>query len=70
MPSDIQGLTAVDNPAVREKHIDTNYNVIVFSSQGERPVFDKMAKGDLDGDTYFICWDPDLLFHLGQAAFV
>lgn len=38
-----------------------NYNVVVFSSQGERPQCNKMSNGDLDGDTYFVCWDAELV---------
>lgn len=33
------------------------FNVVVFSSKGERPQCNKMAGGDLDGDIFFICWD-------------
>ena len=65
MPSDIQGLKAVDRPELRD-----HFNVIVFSSQGARPAQDKMAKGDLDGDTYFVCWDPEMMQHLGPDKFV
>ena len=34
-PSDLQAFTAVENYAVREQFLDDNYNVIVFSSQGD-----------------------------------
>lgn len=61
MVSDIQKLKAVDRLEVRESLLHDHYNVIVFSSKGERPDFNKMAKGDLDGDTYFVCWDPELI---------
>ena len=65
MPSDIRGLKAVDRPELRD-----HFNVIVFSSQGYRPTQDKMAKGDLDGDNYFVCWDPEMMKHLGPDNFV
>lgn len=29
--------------------------------KGERPQFSMMAGGDLDGDYYFVCWDPKLI---------
>ena len=51
-PGDLRLLKGVDRPELR--HL---YNVIVFSSKGERPTCNKMSGGDLDGDVYFICWD-------------
>ena len=44
-----------------------NFNVVVFSSQGERPAFNKMSNGDLDGDTYFVCWDQELTQHFDPS---
>ena len=43
-----------------------NFNVIVFSSQGEFPTCKKMSNGDLDGDVYFACWDPDIIKYFNQ----
>jgi RNA-dependent RNA polymerase len=28
---------------------------------GERPLPDMMSGGDLDGDMYFVCWEPSLI---------
>ncbi len=36
-------------------------NVIVFSSRGERPIQNEISGGDLDGDSYFVSWNRDLL---------
>ena len=35
--------------------------MIVFSTLGERPDFTKMSCGDLDGDTYLVIWDKELV---------
>jgi RNA-dependent RNA polymerase len=43
-------LWAVDLPELH--HLN---DVIVFSTQGERPDFNKIAGSDLDGDGYFVC---------------
>ena len=58
-PGDIRIMQGVDRPELR--HL---YNVVVFSSKGERPACNMMAGGDLDGDVYFVCWDEQLLTHL------
>eukprot|EP00761_Pharyngomonas_kirbyi_P013611 gb/GECH01013640.1/.p1 GENE.gb/GECH01013640.1/~~gb/GECH01013640.1/.p1 ORF type:complete len:1108 (+),score=260.03 gb/GECH01013640.1/:1-3324(+) len=36
-------------------------NVVVFSTKGQRPLPDKLSGGDLDGDRFFVCWDPRLV---------
>ncbi|KAJ4456703.1 putative RNA-dependent RNA polymerase 1 [Paratrimastix pyriformis] len=36
-------------------------NVVVFSTKGARPMPDILSGGDLDGDDYFISWDPKLI---------
>ncbi len=51
-PGDIRMLNAVNIPEL--SHL---FNVIVFSSKGERPQCNMMAGGDLDGDVYFVCWE-------------
>jgi hypothetical protein len=56
---DIRCLTAValpdSCPASRLK------DCLLFSCDGERPDSDKMSGGDLDGDEYFVVWEPRLL---------
>ena len=55
-PGDIRLLKCVDVPELRYC-----FNVVVFSSMGERPQPNMMSGGDLDGDVYFIAWDKELL---------
>ncbi|KDO19525.1 hypothetical protein SPRG_15273 [Saprolegnia parasitica CBS 223.65] len=56
-PGDLRILTYyADVPALH--HL---YDVLVFSSRGDRPVTDMMSGGDLDGDLYFCLWDHRLV---------
>ena len=60
-PGDVRLLQGVDRPELR--HL---YNVVVFSSKGERPTCKKMSGGDLDGDVYFVSWDEELISYLSE----
>ena len=51
-PGDIKILNAVNNPLL--EHM---INVIVFSKRGNRPTFNQLSGGDLDGDRYFISYN-------------
>lgn len=66
LPSDVQCFTAVDNLDVFANNLHDNVNVVVFSSQGSFPSFNRMSNGDLDGDTYFVCWDQNLVKHVKE----
>jgi RNA-dependent RNA polymerase len=55
-PGDIRKLKAVWKEEL--KHL---VNVVVFSCKGIRPEQNKMSGGDLDGDSYMIIWDEDLV---------
>ena len=58
-PGDIQKVRAVNRPELKGlKHL---FNVVVYSSKGERPQQHKLSMGDLDGDTYFVTWDKELV---------
>ncbi|OAP58356.1 hypothetical protein AYL99_07446 [Fonsecaea erecta] len=55
-PGDLRKLKAVNRPEL--SHLT---DCVVFSTQGKRPAADLMSGGDLDGDTFFVCWDPELI---------
>ncbi|KAJ5919668.1 hypothetical protein N7454_009503 [Penicillium verhagenii] len=56
VPSDIQRCKAV------YKHELSHFqDVIVFSRKGEIPLAHMLSGGDYDGDTPWICWDPNLV---------
>jgi hypothetical protein len=67
---DIRVLKAValsDN--VNLVQINSNYqfwsqnlvDCIIFPTNGPRPHADEMSGGDLDGDKFFVCWDPEIV---------
>ncbi len=49
-------MKAVDVPELRYL-----YNVVIFSSIGQRPDQHKLSCGDLDGDTYSVMWDKEMV---------
>ena len=55
-PGDVRVLDCVDAPCCY--HL---VDCIVFPTDGERPHPDEIAGSDLDGDKFFVCWDPDLV---------
>lgn len=54
-PGDIRVVQAVDNPKLH--HLK---DVVVFSATGDRPVPNMLSGGDLDGDDFFVIWEPSL----------
>ena len=44
-------------------------NVVVFPSRGIRPHAMEMSGGDLDGDTFWVCQNPSLLFEKNEEPF-
>ncbi|KAL8976626.1 MAG: hypothetical protein Q9205_007403 [Flavoplaca limonia] len=63
-PGDLQKFKAVQHD--RLSHL---IDCIVFSTKGKRPSADLMSGGDLDGDKFFVTWDPDLIpSKVSQAA--
>jgi hypothetical protein len=55
-PSDIQKVKAVFRPELQ--HIQ---DVVVFPSTGCVPLASKLGGGDYDGDTFWVCWEPELV---------
>ena len=61
-PGDIRQLKAVKpKKEYFKKYFKNLFNVIVFSSKGDRPQSNMMSGGDLDGDEFFISWDQKLV---------
>ncbi|KAJ7359760.1 RNA dependent RNA polymerase-domain-containing protein [Mycena albidolilacea] len=55
-PDGVRVLEAVNRPEL--KHLT---NCIVFAASGARSEPDRMGGGDLDGDQYFVIFDPSLI---------
>lgn len=55
-PGDVRKLKASDVPALQH-HV----NVVVFPSKGPRPHPNEISGSDLDGDLYFVTWEPGLV---------
>ena len=56
-PGDVRILRAVFNQTLA----DVRWDVIVFPAKGNRPITDMCSGSDLDGDLYFVAWDPRII---------
>ncbi|EOY01384.1 RNA-dependent RNA polymerase 1 isoform 1 [Theobroma cacao] len=55
-PGDVRVLTAVNVPDLHHM-----VDCVVFPQKGSRPHPNECSGSDLDGDIYFVCWDPELI---------
>ncbi|KAE8699069.1 hypothetical protein F3Y22_tig00110597pilonHSYRG01402 [Hibiscus syriacus] len=55
-PGDVLVLRDIDVPDLHHM-----VDCVVFPQKGSRPHPNESSGGDLDGDIYFVCWDPDLI---------
>ena len=55
-PGDVRVLQAVDQPSLHHM-----VDCIVFPSVGPRPIPNMCSGSDLDGDLYFVTWEPSLI---------
>jgi RNA dependent RNA polymerase len=63
LPSDIQR-----RKAVWKRELHHFKDVIVFPTTGDIPLAHLLSGGDYDGDTPWICWDPNIVKHFKNVG--
>ncbi|KAH3869363.1 uncharacterized protein LOC127868002 isoform X1 [Dreissena polymorpha] len=61
---DVRVLTAVsylNSQISAARNLDHLVDCIVFPTEGIRPHADEIAGSDLDGDQFFVAWDPEII---------
>ena len=70
LPSDVRIVNCISSETIKKRLVLLGYpedsfeefiNAIVFPQKGEYPLSAMISGGDLDGDYYLLCWDPDLM---------
>ncbi|KAL7958767.1 RNA dependent RNA polymerase domain-containing protein [Trichoderma compactum] len=68
-PYALKGTKVLKLDVVERPELAHLVDCIVFPTTGRRPAVDMMSGGDLDGDTFFVTWDPDIIpSTVSQAA--
>lgn len=62
LSSDIQRRKAVYKHELRHYR-----DVVIFPTQGSQPLASMLSGGDYDGDTCWVCWDPELVTSFRNA---
>ncbi|KAH8114962.1 RNA dependent RNA polymerase-domain-containing protein [Phellopilus nigrolimitatus] len=62
VPTDIQKVTAVERPELRQF-----CNVIIFSTKGKRSLASMLGGGDYDGDKVIAIWQPEIVKNFRNA---
>jgi len=65
-PGDIRLLTAISPNEIKLRCNGKNVlkpfiNVLVFPQKGKCPITSQISGSDLDGDQFFVTWDPRLV---------
>ena len=58
-PGDVHALEATWIKEL-DAYVGTGTYGIIFSTKGARSITDEMAGSDLDGDQYWISWNPEV----------
>ena len=69
-PADIRIVTCVNSSEakkrfekinINENRFEKFVNCVIFPMKGKFPLTAQISGSDLDGDNFFVCWDPRLI---------